>query len=514
MQELKANTAVDVLIGPFMDETTGKDVENGFTIEDEHVKLSKLGQALTAKNDANDAGNDADGYYNCPLNDTDTNQEGTLVLSCHFTGALPVRHEYMVLSEAAWDFKYAANDGDVVEVNVVQINDVATNLHMLMDETTTVAADDDLTAVVANASVLSHMMTPAADTSTYDASTDSLQALGADVDTLIAGVAVSSIGADVITPASVDEDADFTIQALSITNKLDAGSVEVDGTTTLTGAVALSSTLAIAGASTLASLSVTGQMDAGNLTIDNAVAVGTTTTLSGNVSCGGTFDVVGALTAGSLGIDANAVITGTTTFTGAVSMPAGLAAVITGSLSGAVGSVTGHIGQSGDSFAIVNGTHGLVSIQDDVDEILVDTAEIGSAVGASISADIAAVTTDTEDIQGRIPAALSGGNIKADALAISTSTDAADKLEANAEVIVIGRVSHDNTAASTVVFYSDTAASAVADHYNGRIVIFTSGDLTQQATDITDYEQVAGEGKFTVTALTSAPVDNVTFVIV
>lgn len=105
-------------------------------------------------------------------------------------------------------------------------------------------------------------------------------------------------------------------------------------------------------------------------------------------------------------------------------------------------------------------------------------------------------------------------SITADIFSISGSTDAADKLEASAETIVIGTVSHDETAASTTVFYSDDVTEATADHYNGRIIIFTSGDLTGQATDIVDYGLVSGEGKFTVTALTEAPADNVTFVIV
>ena len=43
-----------------------------------------------------------------------------------------------------------------------------------------------------------------------------------------------------------------------------------------------------------------------------------------------------------------------------------------------------------------------------------------------------------ETLSTRLPAALSSGNIKADVLAISTSTDAADKLEASAETIEIG----------------------------------------------------------------------------
>jgi len=90
----------------------------------------------------------------------------------------------------------------------------------------------------------------------------------------------------------------------------------------------------------------------------------------------------------------------------------------------------------------------------------------------------------------------------------------AAKLALSANTMVIGTVSHDNTAASTTVFYCDDITEATADHYNGRIVIFTSGALQNQATDITDYELDNGEGKFTVTALTEAPADNVTFIIV
>ena len=94
------------------------------------------------------------------------------------------------------------------------------------------------------------------------------------------------------------------------------------------------------------------------------------------------------------------------------------------------------------------------------------------------------------------------------------SAAAATKLEASAGTIVIGTVSHDNTAASTTVFYSDDITETTADHFNGRIILFTSGNLIYQATDITDYSLASGEGKFTVTVLTEAPADDVTFVIV
>ena len=124
------------------------------------------------------------------------------------------------------------------------------------------------------------------------------------------------------------------------------------------------------------------------------------------------------------------------------------------------------------------------------------------------------VITGIADVQSRIPAALVGGAISADVFSISGSIAAADKLEASAETIVLGTVSHDNTVATTTVFYSDDITEATADHFNGRVVIFTSGDLIKQATDITGYVLDAGEGKFTVTALTELPADNVTFIIV
>ena len=100
------------------------------------------------------------------------------------------------------------------------------------------------------------------------------------------------------------------------------------------------------------------------------------------------------------------------------------------------------------------------------------------------------------------------------AVSDSLTAAAATKLALSAGTMVTGTVSHDNTAASTTVFYSDDFTEATADHYNGRIVLFTSGVLIGQATSISDYALVSSEGKFTVVALTEAPADNVTFIIV
>jgi hypothetical protein len=64
------------------------------------------------------------------------------------------------------------------------------------------------------------------------------------------------------------------------------------------------------------------------------------------------------------------------------------------------------------------------------------------------------------------------------------------------------------------VFQADDITEATDDHFNGRVVVFTSGVLLSQATDITDYTRVGGIGQFTVTAMTEAPANNDTFVIV
>jgi hypothetical protein len=134
--DLKANTAVDVLIGPFVDSTDGNTDETGLTISQADVRLSKNGQNMAQKSDATACVHDELGYYNCELDATDTNTEGNLVLVVHEAGALQVRHEYNVLSEAAWDSLYAAKDTGFMDVNIKAVSDdttAADNLELACD---------------------------------------------------------------------------------------------------------------------------------------------------------------------------------------------------------------------------------------------------------------------------------------------------------------------------------------------------------------------------------------------
>ena len=120
--DLRAHTEVDVLIGPFIDKTDGNTTEDGLSLPQAEIKLSKNGQPLAQKDDGTTAAFDDDGYYNCELSEDDTDTEGQLVLIVHQSAnALPVRHEYNVLSKAAYDSLYVAKDAGFLDVNIKTI---------------------------------------------------------------------------------------------------------------------------------------------------------------------------------------------------------------------------------------------------------------------------------------------------------------------------------------------------------------------------------------------------------
>jgi len=121
-----------------------------------------------------------------------------------------------------------------------------------------------------------------------------------------------------------------------------------------------------------------------------------------------------------------------------------------------------------------------------------------------------ATTTIAQDIQNRLPASLTGaGSIKSDALAINGSTAAAAQLARSAATIV-NAAAIAGTLSTTQM--STDLTEATNDHYKGRIIIWTSGTLVNQATDITAYNGTTKVLTFTLT--TEAPLATDTFVIV
>ena len=87
-------------------------------------------------------------------------------------------------------------------------------------------------------------------------------------------------------------------------------------------------------------------------------------------------------------------------------------------------------------------------------------------------------------------------------------------LNASASTIVRGTVDTGSFSATTTQFECSDITTATSDFYTGRLIIFTSGALANQAARITAYSKVGSNGRFTVTTLTGAPANAVTLVVV
>jgi hypothetical protein len=138
-----------------------------------------------------------------------------------------------------------------------------------------------------------------------------------------------------------------------------------------------------------------------------------------------------------------------------------------------------------------------------------DLASVLTDTGTTLQAELDGIQADTEDIQSRLPAALVGGRIDANASAISGDTTAADRLEALMDGIIPGIVGASSTVTSVANCTGFTEATN--DHFNGRLITFLTGNLAGQQCQITDY--TGSTQSFTVTPLTEAPASSDTFVI-
>lgn len=103
--------------------------------------------------------------------------------------------------------------------------------------------------------------------------------------------------------------------------------------------------------------------------------------------------------------------------------------------------------------------------------------------------------------------------LQVDPREINGSTTAAANLGQSALGIIRGTSDNTGFTATTTIMESDDITEATADHYIGRVIVFTSGALLGQATLISDYELSSGRGRFTFNALTEAVPNDSTFVI-
>jgi hypothetical protein len=130
MRLLKQNTATTLVLGPFLDSVDGVSSETALTISQSDVLLWKEGgTTLAQKNESTTCTHRSNGLYTCPVNTTDTNTLGTLVVSVSESGALPIRQDYLVVPANIYDSWVLGTD--LQQVDVDQLDGSGANLTKL-----------------------------------------------------------------------------------------------------------------------------------------------------------------------------------------------------------------------------------------------------------------------------------------------------------------------------------------------------------------------------------------------
>ena len=140
--------------------------------------------------------------------------------------------------------------------------------------------------------------------------------------------------------------------------------------------------------------------------------------------------------------------------------------------------VVGDLGtvQSGDSFAIVNGVHGLVSIQDDIDEVLTDTGTTLDTIVDSILAD-----TGTD---GVVLAAdsVDSASVHSDALDAILMADLAPGAPSATATI---KVAINWIYSSLINKFIENGTNSELEYYNNAGTKIAESDVSDDGTDFT-----------------------------
>ena len=119
MTELRQSTAVTIKLGPFVDSSDGDTLEEGLA-GSMTVKLSKNGGDIAARHSTDAGTYDESGFYNVPLDATDTGTLGRLLVLVVNAGThLPVWREFEVVAQNYYDSKYGS---DKLQVDTVEIS--------------------------------------------------------------------------------------------------------------------------------------------------------------------------------------------------------------------------------------------------------------------------------------------------------------------------------------------------------------------------------------------------------
>jgi len=258
MQWLEQSTSTTIRIGPFLDETDGKTVEDSLTISQADIRLSKNGGDFAQSNDSGGATHDENGWYYLTLDATDTGTLGRLIVAIHESGALPVWREFMVVPSNMYDSLVLGTD--YLQVDAVQIegSDATDQINAACDTALTdydavVPADlSTLATASALADVDANVDLILEDTgTTLNGKIDTIDGI---VDAILldtgtdgvvianngitaAKIATDAIGADEIASAGANKIADHVIRR-SFQNACDSANGDTKSLRSLLGAIA------------------------------------------------------------------------------------------------------------------------------------------------------------------------------------------------------------------------------------------------------------------------------------
>lgn len=550
MQHLRANTQVIVTVGPFVDVADGFTPQTDITLGGNEAELLKHGSATVVDIAGATwaAVANCRGYYSLTLTTAHTNTEGMLVVVVQDdSDCLPVKAEFMVLSEAAWDSLYAAKDTGFMDVNVKAVSEdtgAADNLKLDYDGTGYTKAnstmpqlvddiwDEALTGAAHNGATTAGRRLRQANDAVAILHEGTAQAGGATTITLAAGASATNdiyhdgyisilagtglgqiraiIAYDGGTKiATVSKS--WAINPASGSEYVIAGSSSVDLHTIQDDTSSVDNLKTACDAYTAAKgLSgtdlATAAADVAN--IDGAAMRGTDSAALASVCTEGRL---GELDGANLPADVDAILADTGTDGVLLAAGATSAQLVddvwdedvdtSHQTAGSAGKKLDDAGAAADPWATaLPGAYG--------------AGTAGKIIGDNLDAKVGDVEADSQDIQSRLPAALVSGRMSSDVEAINDVVAAAVQLAKSAQGIGGGTVD-DTVAPTPTVFESSDFTEATADRLIGRrIVWYGSASMVLEAATVEDYALVSGRGRFTVTEMTAAPINGDPFVIV
>jgi|14BtaG_2_1085337.scaffolds.fasta_scaffold01225_5 hypothetical protein len=105
------------------------------------------------------------------------------------------------------------------------------------------------------------------------------------------------------------------------------------------------------------------------------------------------------------------------------------------------------------------------------------------------------------------------GPIEANIVQIAGTAANAIALGLSTGQMTSGTVEDTTTTPTTTSFAASDITEATADHYNNRVVMWVTGNLTGSVAAISAYTLTSGEGVFTVSEMQDTPADGDTFIL-